>query len=161
MARGTARWCRALLWADSICRAGLALAASAGVVLRVDSFIQCGWTYRGHDPWAYGRVGDIPASRARILFVTSSFDRICLVDGESCQDGSGSSPSYRSLTSATLSFRPEGGFCCLPAAFPLQVTADSSTASPSRNDNRVRTVSTDAQGAILQAWRESGRIPTL
>src|SRR5215831_12102159 len=151
----TDRWCRVLFCADSICRARRPVAAAGRVVLCLDSFLQCNWTYGGYDPGAYGPAGDIRASRSRILFVASSFHRICLVDDKPDQDGSWIAACGFRCWAAGFSLAFFRAACWpqrrSPAPSALQAIGDSSPLRL-RNDKHI--------SAVLPASAESGKIPT-
>ena len=60
--------------------------AAPGLVLRRDPIFQRGRTHPRNDSGPHRGVGDVSASGARILFVTTSLDRVGVADGASAEN---------------------------------------------------------------------------
>lgn len=76
-----------LFCADSLRGTRSGVDAALGLVLRRAPIFQCGRTYPRNDSGPHRWFSYVSASGARILFVTTSLDRVGVADGASAEQG--------------------------------------------------------------------------
>src|SRR4051794_3440882 len=140
------RRCSTVFRPDSARSAQRAMAASACLVLRAHHVLQRDGAHAIYHPGAHGGVGDVLASRARILFFATPAYWVGVADHAAAEDGSGCPPGcLRALSpfyTTSLRFSIANG---------RRNTAESIDHEPQAHSSRFTGVDSRVAGDVFRA----------